>query len=36
MDFYSLEKFEIMSDYMEEAADWFNYEADMESNPYDC
>ena len=35
MDFYSMEKFEIMGDALEELIDWFNYEADMASNPYE-
>ena len=35
MDFYSMEKFEIMADMMEEWLDWEHFEQDMETNPYD-
>ena len=35
MDFYSMEKFEIMADMMEEWLDQEHFEQDMETNPYD-
>jgi len=35
MAFYSMEQFEIMSDLMEEMANWETFEADMATNPYD-
>ena len=35
MDFYSMEQFEIMADAMEEVQDWLNFEADMETHPFD-
>ena len=34
MDFYSMEKFEIVADYMEEVAEWLAYEADMMADPF--
>ena len=34
MSFYSMERFEIMADAMEELADWLAFEADMASDPY--
>lgn len=35
MEFYSMEQFEIMADAMEEVQDWLNFEADMETHPFD-
>lgn len=30
-----MEQFEIMADAMEEVQDWLNFEADMETHPFD-
>ena len=35
MEFYSMEMFEMVSDWMEEVAEWEAYEADMETHPFD-
>ena len=35
MEFYSMEQFAIMGDYMEEVEEWLLYEADMETHPFD-
>jgi len=35
MEFYSMEQFEIMADAMEEVQEWLDFEADMETHPFD-
>jgi len=35
MEFYSMERYEMMGDLMEEYQEWLDFEADMATNPYD-
>ena len=35
MEFWSMEAMEIMGDAMEEVEAWLQYEADMETHPFD-
>ena len=35
MEFYGMEKYEMMGDLMESYQEWLDFEADMATNPYD-